>query len=77
MRLVFRMPPEKAEVTDLDNLLKPTIDGAGSILFERAHAGHQVTWNTEDHWIYRLVAEKVAEADPSRVGVEVTVADLC
>ena len=77
MRLLFRLPPEKAASTDVDNLLKATIDGAGSVLFERARSGHQVPWNTEDHWIYRLTAEKVAEPDAERVGVEVTVADLC
>ena len=76
MRLLFRLPPEKAAVTDVDNLLKATIDGAGSALFARARTGHQVPWNTDDHWIYRLIAEKVSEPDPERFGVEVTVADL-
>ena len=74
--LTFRLPPDKVEVTDIDNLLKATIDGIGSVLFERARTGHQVPWNTEDYWIFKLVAEKVSEADPERVGVEVMVTDF-
>ena len=76
MRLLFRLSPNKAIVTDVDNLLKATIDGAGSALFAPARDGHQVPWNTEDHWIFRLVAEKVPEGDPARVGVEITVTEL-
>lgn len=73
--LAFRLSPEKVDVTDIDNLLKPTIDGIGSVLFARARTGHQVPWNTEDHWIIQLVTEKSAEPDPKRVGVEVTVSE--
>ena len=76
MSLTFRLPPDKVELTDIDNLLKATIDGIGSVLFERARMGHQVPWNTDDHWIFKLVAEKVSEADPERVGVEVMVRDF-
>ena len=76
VRLVFRLPPDKAEVTDLDNLLKPAIDAIGSILFKPAQRGHQVRWNADDHWIYRFIAEKAAEDDPEKIGMEVTVRDF-
>ena len=74
--LLFRLPLVKAEETDIDNLLKPAIDAIGSVLFRPARRGHQVRWNADDNWIYRLTAEKVAEAIDSRVGMEVTVADF-
>src|SRR3989304_7279343 len=64
MRLLFRLPPEKAAVTDVDNLLKATIDGAGRAPFPPARTGHPVAWDTADHWIYRLIAEKGSEPDP-------------
>jgi len=71
--LVFRLPPNKAEVTDLDNLLKPAIDAIGSVLFKPARMGHQVRWNADDHWIYRFIAEKKSESDATKIGMEVTV----
>ena len=71
--LVFRLPPNKAEVTDLDNLLKPAIDAIGSVLFKPARMGHQVRWNADDHWIYRFIAEKKSESDAAKIGMEVTV----
>ncbi len=73
--LIFRLPPDKAEVTDLDNLLKPAIDAIGSVLFKPARTGHQVRWNADDHWIFRFIAEKRAEHDSDMIGMEVTVAD--
>ena len=74
--LIFRLPLDKAEIIDLDNLLKPAIDSIGSVLFKRAKRGHQVRWNADDHWIYRFIAEKTAEDDPEKIGMEVTVADF-
>ena len=74
--LVFRLPPDKAAVTDLDNLLKPAIDAIGSVLFKPARMGRQVRWNADDHWIHRFIAEKTAEDDPEKIGMEVTVADF-
>ncbi len=71
--LTFRLSPQKAEVTDLDNLLKPAIDAIGSVLFKPARMGHRVRWNSDDHWIYRFLAEKVAEHDSENIGMEVTV----
>jgi len=73
VKLRFRLPRVKAEATDLDNLLKPTIDAIGSVLFKPARAGHQTRWNTDDHWIYRFVAEKTSEDAHGDVGVEITV----
>jgi hypothetical protein len=73
MTLLFRLPHDKAEETDIDNLLKPAIDAIGSVLFRPARRGHQVRWNADDNWIFRLVAEKTAEADPAGIGMEVTV----
>ena len=74
--LLFRLPLDKAEETDIDNLLKPAIDAIGSVLFRPARRGHQVRWNADDNWIYRLVAEKAAEADPAGIGMEVTVCEF-
>jgi len=74
--LVFRLPPDKAETTDLDNLLKPAIDAIGSVLFKPARRGHQVRWNADDHWIFRFIAEKTSEDDPEKIGMEVTVCDF-
>ena len=71
--LLFRLPSAKAAETDVDNLLKPAIDAIGSVLFKPARRGHQVRWNADDHWIYRFTAEKVAEEDINRIGMEVTV----
>ena len=73
VEMVFALPPNKAAVTDLDNLLKPAIDAIGSVLFKPARTGHQVRWNADDHWIYRFIAEKRSEGDSERTGVEVTV----
>ena len=74
--LVFRLPPDKAAVTDLDNLLKPAIDAIGSVLFKPARTGHQVRWNADDHWIYRFIAEKQAAGDSDKIGMEVIVRDF-
>ena len=76
VNLVFRLPQDKAEDTDIDNLLKPAIDAIGSVLFKPARRGHRVRWNADDNWIYKLTAEKVAEVDLEGVGMEVTVAVL-
>ena len=73
VELLFALPPNKAMVPDLDNLLKPAIDAIGSVLFKPARMGHQVRWNADDHWIYRFIAEKRSEMNSERIGVEVTV----
>jgi Holliday junction resolvase RusA-like endonuclease len=74
--LLFRLPHDKAEETDIDNLLKPAIDAIGSVLFRPARRGHQVRRNADDNWIYRLVAEKAAGPSDERVGMEVTVSEF-
>ena len=74
--LAFRLPSNKAAVTDLDNLLKPAIDAIGSVLFKPARMGRQVRWNADDHWIYRFIAEKAAEDESEKVGMEVLVRDF-
>ncbi len=66
-------PPDKAEQTDLDNLLKPAIDAIGSVLFKPAKSGHQTVWNADDHWIYAFVATKEAAASEDACGLEVLV----
>ena len=71
--LRFVLPPEKAAETDIDNLLKPCIDALGSVLFKPARRGHQVIWNADDHWIYKLVAVKEAASSPDGCGVEIVV----
>ena len=71
--LRFVLLPDKANVTDLDNLLKPCIDALGSVLFRPARQGHQVIWNADDHWIYRFVATKEAAVTPEDCGVEIVV----
>jgi Holliday junction resolvase RusA-like endonuclease len=71
--LRFILPPAKAAETDIDNLLKPCIDALGSVLFRPARRGHRVIWNADDHWIYRLVAEKRPAESLEDCGVEITV----
>ncbi len=72
IRLRFFLPHEKAEQTDLDNLLKPAIDAIGSVLFKPARSGRQTVWNADDHWIYAFVATKEAVLDDSECRVEIT-----
>ena len=72
VRLRFLLPREKAEQTDLDNLLKPAIDAIGSVLFKPARSGRQTVWNADDHWIYAFAATKEAVLNDSECGVEVT-----
>ena len=73
LRLRFLLPPEKAEETDLDNLLKPCIDALGSVLFRPARRGHRTVWNADDHWVYRFVAEKQPAPRTEDCGVEISV----
>ena len=73
IRLRFLLPPDKAEHTDLDNLLKPAIDAIGSVLFKPARSGRQVVWNADDHWIYGFVATKEAASSEDACGLTVTV----
>ena len=72
VRLRFLLPRDKAEQTDLDNLLKPAIDAIGSVLFKPARLGRQVVWNADDHWIYAFAATKEAATNDGECGVEVT-----
>ena len=71
VQLRFALPPAKAAETDIDNLLKPCIDALGSVLFKPARRGHQVIWNADDHWIYKLVATKEAAPSEDARGVEI------
>ncbi len=74
--LEFHLPPDKAAITDVDNLLKPTIDALGAAIFRPALRGHRTRWNADDHWIYRFVAEKFAAVNDDEVGLRICVNEL-
>ena len=57
---------------DLDNLIKPCIDGVGNALFE-ARKGGRSRWDTDDRWIWKIIGEKVQVENETNEGVEVTV----
>ena len=72
--LTFFLAREKLDDTDLDNLLKPCIDAIGSVIFAPASRGRRSRWNRDDHWVRRIVAEKLLAT--RELGVEVTVNSL-
>jgi len=57
---------------DLDNLIKPCIDGMGNALFER-RKGRSSPWDTEDTWVWKIIAEKVEVTNENDEGVEITI----
>ena len=58
---------------DLDNLIKPCIDGIGSILFVRRRGGRNSVWNTEDKWVYKIIAEKIQVENENEEGIEIII----
>jgi len=68
--LNFRVHPPRDP--DLDNLIKPCIDGVGNALFEQRKGGCS-QWDTDDRWVWRITAEKVRVGSESDEGIEITV----
>jgi Holliday junction resolvase RusA-like endonuclease len=58
---------------DIDNMLKMLIDSLGAAdLFKASRGGgHKTVWNTDDHWVYAIDAEKREDAEQPRVEVEI------
>lgn len=58
---------------DLDNLIKPCIDGIGSVVFEKRKGGRSSIWNTEDKWVYKIIAEKIHVENNNQEGVKILI----
>lgn len=72
----FFMRPSKKK-RDLDNMLKNLLDslGAAGLFGPSTGGGSKTQWNTDDHWICGIDAERFIDAERPRVEVEVWVAN--
>lgn len=73
VHLVFHLVEERR--VDLDNLIKPCLDAIGSVLFERRKGG-RTTWDTDDYWVFKIIAEKRMVSKNSEEGVKIVVSRL-
>jgi Holliday junction resolvase RusA-like endonuclease len=73
VHLVFHLLKERR--VDLDNLMKPCLDAIGSVLFKRRKGGTS-TWDTNDHWVFKIIAEKKMVSKKSEEGVKIVISQL-
>ncbi len=52
---------------DIDNLLKPAIDGMGTAIFPRGKTGRE--YDSEDVWIRKIVAQKLTDDSNPRLEI--------
>ncbi len=75
VQLVLKFFIFKNRKVDLDNLIKPCMDAVGSVIFE--HRGRtQSIWDTDDVWVYKIIAEKELVETEDAEGVEIKVERL-
>ncbi len=65
----FHVSDPRLYEIDLDNLLKPAIDGLGMAIFRSGNTGEQ--FDSEDFWIKRIVAQKLATDGNPRLEISV------
>jgi hypothetical protein len=70
----FYLPPS-SHARDIDNMVKNLVDALGAAgLFKPSRGGgHKTPWNTDDHWLCRIDAEKHDDAERPRCEVVVWV----
>lgn len=74
VKLVFEFYLKKSQhESDLDNMLKVTTDalGAGGLFPQSKGGGKKTPYNTDDHWVKVIEAEKHEDQDDARVMIRI------
>ncbi|KPV62824.1 MAG: Endodeoxyribonuclease RusA [Candidatus Bathyarchaeota archaeon BA1] len=73
VHLIFYLFRERR--VDLDNLIKPCLDAIGSVLFEK-RKGARSNWDTDDYWIFKIIAEKNIISKENQEGAKIVISQL-